>query len=434
MAEVDVLVVGGGLAGLAAALEAQRQGRSVQVLERASRLGGKAGSTQLPSGLFPDGPVSFNGRAAVFWRFLELLGAEGEVAKLNPVAGHRYLVRGGKLRAIKPNPLSLLPTGALPWGDRFSGLRESPPTSTFVAPEDESMRALFERRFGAPMVDAVFEAMFQGIFAGDLKELSVRSCLPALSGAEQRHGGVLRALMAAPKGEGGKPGLFSFTRGLGVIGEYAAKRVPHTCGVEVAEVSTTAAGVSVRSVDGRTFAAKRLVLACEAPAPAPLLASLAPQTAKELAAFDYAPVSLVQWTERTPGEARLPRGFGYLAAPREQLFALGMLFIGDLLDGGQRRFSSLVGGALQRDRAALPDDQLIEGVSADVQRLTGGVVGEVHRVVRYPRAVFQPKVGHLDALARAKAGLAGLPIALAGSYCGGAAMKDAIAAGFEAVA
>ena len=73
MAEVDVLVVGGGLAGLAAALEAQRQGRSVQVLERASRLGGKAGSTQLPSGLFPDGPVSFNGRAAVFWRFLELL-------------------------------------------------------------------------------------------------------------------------------------------------------------------------------------------------------------------------------------------------------------------------------------------------------------------------------------------------------------------------
>lgn len=434
MADVDVLVVGGGLAGLAAALEAQRLGRSVMVLERASRLGGKAGSTQLPSGLFPDGPVSFNGRAAIFWRFLELLGAEHEATKLNPVAGNRYLVRGGKLRAIKPNPISVLTTGALTWSDRFAALHEYTSKSTFVAPEDESMRALFERRFGQPMVDAVFEAMFQGIFAGDLSELSVRTCMPALQRAEQQHGGVIRALMAAPKQQGGKPGLFSFTRGLGVIGEYAAKRVPHTCDVEVAQVTTTASGVSVRAVDGRTFEGKKLVLACEAPAAAPLLASLAPDTAKELAAFDYAPVSLVQWAERAPGDARLPRGFGFLAAPREQLFSIGMLFIGDLLDGGQRRFSSLVGGALHRDRAALPEDQLIEGVAADVKRLTGGTVGDVHRVVRHARAVFQPKVGHLDALRRAKAALGALPIALAGSYCGGAAMKDALTAGFEAVA
>ncbi len=430
MAEAEVLVVGGGLAGLAAALEAQRLGRSVMVLERASRLGGKAGSTDTPGGAFPDGPVSFNGRFPIFWRFIELLGAQHEVAKLNPIAGHRYLVRGGKLRALKPNPLSVLTTSALTWSDRFAALREYRSKSTFVAPEDESLRALLERRFGKPMVDAVFEAMFTGIFAGDLNELSVRSCMPSLQNAEAKYGGVIRAMLGSPKQQGGKPGVYAFTRGFGVIGEYAAKKLPHACEVEVDRID----GFTVHARDGRTFTGKKLVIACEAFEASRLLSKVAPDTAKELSAFDYAPLSLVQWTERNAGEAKLPRGFGYLAASQEKLFALGSLFIGDLLGDGPRRFSTFVGGGLNRERAGLPDEELARGVAGDLAKLTGGTFGEVQRVVRWPRAVFQPKVGHMESLKRAKAALGALPISLAGSYCGGAAMKDALAAGFEAVA
>lgn len=69
MADADVIVVGGGLAGLASALELQRLGRQVLVLEQSTQLGGKANSTQTSAGLFPDGPTSFNGRAATFWYF-----------------------------------------------------------------------------------------------------------------------------------------------------------------------------------------------------------------------------------------------------------------------------------------------------------------------------------------------------------------------------
>ncbi len=427
MVEADVLVLGGGLAGLSAALELQRQGRQVLVLERAARLGGKAGSTVTSAGVFPDGPTSFNGRAEVFWRFLSLLGLEDEVARVHGTSASRYLVRDGKLRGLRSSPLSLLTTRALSLNDKFAMAKEFFTRSSNIASEDESLRSLLERRFGRACVEHVFEAVLTGVFAGDLGELSVRSCFPALVDAEAKHGGVIRAMLAAPKA--GRAGIYTFTRGFSVIGERAAARVPNVCGVSAERIDVDARGVLVRCEDGREFRGRSLVLAVEADIAARLLEPVAPS---ELSTFDAAPLALVQWSERSPGDSRMPRGFGYLAAPVEKTFALGTLFVGDLLDESPRRFSTFIGGALQRARAAAPDDELLEGTRADVKRLTGGVVGDVHRVVRWPRAVFQPRVGHFAAMQRVRARLASTPIVLAGSYCGGAAMKDALASGFAA--
>lgn len=425
MANADVIVVGGGLAGLASALELQRLGRSVLVLEQSSQLGGKASSTETAAGLFPDGPTSFNGRAAAFWRLLELLELENEVSKLSPVSSARYLVRDGKLRGLKPNPLSVMATRAFSWNDKVAAFREYTQRSSHAVNGDESLQALLERRFGREMVDHVFAAVLTGVFAGDLNELSAASCFPALVDAESKHGGVIRALMSAPKN--GRAGTFTFPRGFSVIGERAAQKLPHRLGVKVERIEFDGGGVRVDSLR-----AHAVVVATEPHVAARLLQYVLPRVADELSHFDMAPLALVQWSEKTPGESRLPRGFGYLAAPIEKLFALGTLFVGDLLDESPRRFSTFIGGALQRSRAALSDDELISGARADLTKLTRGKIGDVQRVVRWSHAVFQPKVGHLAALERIRSELTSRPVALAGSYCGAAAMKDALAAGFAA--
>lgn len=429
----DTIVIGGGLAGLAAALELRARGQRVLVLERESRLGGKAGSHASPAGEFPTGPSSFNGRAPAFWKLVSLLGLEEQVVRLDSKAASRFIVRDGKLQGLKPNPLSLLSTGALTASEKWSLAREFLFPRPHASDADESLRALLERRFGTSVVDHFLEAVMTGIFAGDLSHLSAQACMPALATAEKEYGSILKGAirsMRAPL-EGTRAGLYTFKDGFGVIGQRAEERL--TCRLETQVEALTFGPASVRvTTQSERLEARTLVLATDADAASRLLQTEQPELAKHLAAFEYAPLSLVQWAEKTPGDSRLPHGFGYLSAPCERRFALGTLFIGDLRGEPQRRFSTFVGGALNVERASLPDVGLIAGVVDDVRALTGGKVGEVIRVVRWPKAVVQPRVGHLERVATLQRLVSSLPLALAGSYLGGAAMKDALASGFAA--
>lgn len=430
---VDVAVVGGGLAGLAAALALKEQGRRVVVLEAGPTLGGKAGTRATPAGDFPTGPTSFNGRNPVFWRLLEGLGLAATARKLHPRAGARFIVREGKLEGIHPNPLSVLTTGALTLQDKLALAKDLLGSSPGAGAEDESLDAFLERRFGRALVDHFFAAVLTGIFAGDLKQLSAASCMPALVTAEKEYGSVLRGALSALRAKevGARPGLYTLDGGFGRIGEAAAARLANRTQCPVLSLERTQHGVLVRHAQGE-LAAQDVVLATEAPQAAALLGALCPAAAQVLAGFRYAPLALAQWAEVTPQDSRLPYGFGYLAAPVEGCFALGTLFVGDLQSESPRRFSTFVGGGLFPDRAGLDDAALWDGVRADVQRLTGGVVGQPLGVVRWPQAVFQPPPGHGAMLARLRAALGELPVVLAGSYLGGAAMKDALASGFAA--
>jgi protoporphyrinogen/coproporphyrinogen III oxidase len=434
----DVLVVGGGLAGISAALELQRHGRRVMVVERAAHLGGKAGSTQTSSGSFPTGPTSFNGRYPAFWRLLELLGLSDEATRLRPASSSRYIVRDGKLNGLRPHPLSVLGTGALSFGDKWALAKE------FISPSparsdaaDESLEALLVRRFGQKTVDHFLAAVMTGIFAGDLRTLSAQACMPALVTAEKEYGSVLKGALRAMKSPspGARVGLYTFAQGFGVVGERAQQRLECSLETELETLTLDEHGVTAagwRKGEPIVLRAGSVVVATEADVAARLLSCALPAASAVLNEFEYAPMTLVQWAEKTAGESRLPLGFGYLAAPIENLFALGTLFVGDLLEESPRRFSTFVGGALNRSRAALSDAELVAGVQADLTKLTGGTVGQVMQIIRWPRAVFQPAVGHATQIARLRAAVTDARVALAGSYFGGAAMKDAILSGFDA--
>ncbi len=436
---VDVLVVGGGLAGITAALELQRLGRRVLVVERGAQLGGKAGSTLTAMGSFPTGPTSFNGRYPAFWRLLDLLGLTEEATRLRPASSARYIVRDGKLNGLRPHPLSVLGTGALSLGDKWALAKEFlSPSPARVEVSDESLEALLVRRFGQKTVDHFLSAVMTGIFAGDLRTLSAQACMPALVNAEKEYGSVLKGAFRAMKTSesGARPGLYTFAQGFGVIGDRAAQRLTCSLQTEIEAISIDARGVTAlgrRAGEAVEFHAASLLVATEADVAARLLLRAAPAVSSVLSEFRYAPVTLVQWAEKVSGDSKLPLGFGYLTAPVEGLFALGTLFVGDLLEESPRRFSAFVGGALNPARAGLSDAELVAGTQGDLTKLTGGVVGQVMQVVRWPRAVFQPAVGHATQISRLRSSLPA-QLVLAGSYFGGAAMKDALISGFDAAA
>jgi len=432
-AEVDAVVVGGGLAGIAAAAELRALGRAAVVLEAGAQLGGKAQTATFDGAPVERGPVSFAGRHPELWKLVSLLELEADVVRLGRTARARYVVRGGALRGVVPHPLSLLTTRVVTWGERLRLLKELFFGATPLTRE-ASLLEVFERHLGASFAHGPATAMVTGIFAGDPAKLSADACFPDLIAAARAKGNFLLGALAAPTTPGERrPGLFTLKGGLGRFGARAQERLEVRVGAPVEALERQ--GDLWRVVTAKeSFRARAVVVATEAHAAATLLGRALPAASAALGAFEYAPMTVVHWRETEVGSAKLPQGFGYLAPPSERRFALGTLFLSSLRGEARGQYASFVGGALEPARAGLDDAALAAGVRQDVESLTGGRFGEVLHVQRWPQAVFQPVVGTAAKRDALRAALGDQGLVLAGSYLGSAAMKDAVRSGFEAAA
>ena len=136
MADFDVAVIGGGVAGLAAATALAEAGQRVLVLEARGQLGGRATA-------FADresGELVDNGQHVLFgcyhetFALLRRIGAEGNV-RVQPALEVPYLDVSGRRSVLKcppwPSPLHLLGGvlrwDALSWSERLSVLRVAGP-------------------------------------------------------------------------------------------------------------------------------------------------------------------------------------------------------------------------------------------------------------------------------------------------------------------
>ncbi|XP_053560461.1 protoporphyrinogen oxidase [Bombina bombina] len=194
-----VVVAGGGISGLSACYHLAKDGglSKVILVEGSSRLGGWMHSTRTEDGaIFEHGPRAIRPAGVVGRNTLSLVSALGlensilPVVGSNPASKNRYLYvnkslhklpssLGGVLRTIPPftEPLFLC------------GLRD------FTAPrgsqEDESIHSFVTRRFGKELADIVIDSLCRGVFAGDSRSLSLRSCFPFLYQAERRKRSVI---------------------------------------------------------------------------------------------------------------------------------------------------------------------------------------------------------------------------------------------------
>lgn len=116
----DVVVVGGGLAGLASAVMLGRSGRSVVVLEKAHAPGGRA-ATRETKGYFLNRGAHALYRGGPAWRVLHELGVVPRGGA--PATDGGFVVNRGVLHTLPTGPASLLTTGLFGLSEKLEAAR-----------------------------------------------------------------------------------------------------------------------------------------------------------------------------------------------------------------------------------------------------------------------------------------------------------------------
>lgn len=410
---MKVIVLGGGLAGLAAAVELRTRGAEVEVWDPGPPGGRAQTMSPQPGWIVERGPHTFTGRAEPIFAFAERLGLADKIVKLP--SGARYVVRDGKLKKA-PRPL-------LSFRELFRLARGVFRTASLS--DGMTIHHFLRDNFGPELAEGPAGAASVGIWACRNDEVELAAGFPALAAGLARHGSLFRMMRAS---KGGRSGTFGFEGGMGVLSAAAATKA--------GTIRHRAANEVLRAPQGWLVDGERadaVIVATDTPEAGALLDPVAPGVGKALGDVRYSPILVAHWLSP---DVDLPHGFGWLAPPSEKRPLLGTIFSSDLhptrAPAGQRGFSTMIGGTLRPEAVAM-DRQAVEGViKAEVEAL-GSRPFTISglEIIRHPRAVAIPEPGHLARVAQAHAALpAGL--ALAGAWCGGGAMPDAITSGLDA--
>lgn len=420
MPDVDVVVVGGGISGLAAARELCRRGLQVRVLEREPRCGGVIQTDRLGDCLVDTGPDTLLGHKPAALTLCRELGLDDDlVAPFSPRT--TWLLKGGVLRGLPESSLlgvptnwaSMLGTRAFTWrGKLRMGIEAILPRSS--RDTDESIASFIGRRFGREAVASLAAPLLAGIHRGDATRLSMRALFPTLLAAENRHGSVLRSLRRTPAG--GRMGSMSLRGGLGQLVERLEQSLPP-------DVVVT--GAAVRSVDGsgpfvitlgeyERISAAAVLFATPPPVTARLAEPLDVDLAALCGSIELAPSLSAALVYEKGAVGRALRGWGFVVAAGENRRLVSASWLSSKWPYRAPDHVVLIRAAF-KPMAALspnhpPDGTLIAWADDELRACLDIKAPPIAaRVYRRLQAVPQLTVGHLDRMAAIDDRLCRLP-------------------------
>ena len=418
--QVQALVVGAGISGLATAYALQKSGISTLVVEAASRPGGVIRSVRRDGYLLECGPQSFSGNAAItgISKDLEILDRR---VLADPNAP-RYVLIDGKLQNVPMGP-GLLASPIMAGGTRSAILKDILAKSRAPEP-DESIADFVRRKFSSTLLDRLVGPFVSGIYAGDPEKISLRAAFPILYEAESAAGSVVRGAFKVMKQRKAKRGnaprektvLQTFHQGNEALIQALAAKLDERLFCDVALTSITALEpgreptaprflVTMNTPRGaEKLEAERLVLAVPTQVAGKLLAPLNAGFDTHLGAIEYAGVGVVSLGYRKKDVANPLAGFGFLVPRSSGLNALGTVWNSSLFPNrapdGEALLTSFVGGATNPGILQKTPDELASVVHGEIAPLLGIRKEPVFSTVTvWPRAIPQYNLGHTARLA-----------------------------------
>ncbi len=451
-----VVVVGGGIAGLTAALELAEAGAPVTLVEAAGRFGGKIATSRVDGLIVEAGADSFLSSKPAGLALCERLGVAERLVNSNADDRRTFVWSRGRLREL-PEGL-ILGSPARAWSLLRSGLLSPRGTARLVAdvvvrpaggrsagPAEETVAEFFTRRLGGEAYTRVVEPLLAGIHAGDATRLSLPATFPRFVDMERHHGGLVRAALAGrPAGAGGSGSLrgrtpfVSFRTGMVGPRSRRSRRRLRALGADPAHQPV---GVGHRGgrrrLRGRprrcpALVAAAVVLATPAPVSARLVRPLSPAAATGLEEIEHASTATVSLAYRSGDVGTPPAGYGFVVPRAEGRHLLAGTWGSGKWPGrapaGQVLVRGYVGGVGRESVLDADDDGLVHLVRAELATLAGIRGTPVHQEVhRFPDGMPQYTVGHLGRVERIRSALAAYPgVAVTGAAYGGVGIPDCI--------
>jgi oxygen-dependent protoporphyrinogen oxidase len=440
---MHVIVVGGGITGLAAAHELTMRGVPVLVLEASDRAGGLIFTERAGGYTIDLGADSILAQKPAGVQLCHELGLSDRLMASTPPRTAYVHARDALHALPSPSVFGIPSTLAgvarydlLPWRARLrlgSGLV----FQHFKGAEnDESVASHFRRRFGPASVDLIADPLLGGIHAGDVEALSVRSVAPRLLADEIRP--QRPAQPTAPAVADGD-GLFrALVGGMGELVTALEHRLPAgslRLRSEALEL-TNAGGTWTVACANATHAARAVIIAAPAYAAARLLTTADPALARLCGEIPYVSTVSVALAWPRASLAHPLNGSGFVVARRHSTLRItACTWVSskwhNRAPADMVLLRAFLGGAADPGAVDMPDAELVRVATDDLAGVLG-ITGtpSLVRVHRWTRAGAQHNVGHLARAARIDERLAALPgLFVAGSGFRSIGVPDCIADG-----
>ncbi|WP_371630875.1 protoporphyrinogen oxidase [Streptomyces sp. NBC_00341] len=449
-----VVVIGGGIAGLAAAQRLLGTGLRVTLLEATDRLGGKLRTGEVAGVQVDLGAESMLARRP---EAVGLARAVGLADRLQPPAtATASLWTRDALRPMPKGHVMGVPGDPAALGEVLSpeGLariaQERDLTPTEVG-DDVAVGAYVADRLGREVVDRLVEPLLGGVYAGDAYRISMRAAVPQLFEIARRGGSLLDGVtriqeQAAARQQTG-PVFQGIAGGIGTLPDAVAAAVRAGGGEILTEtpvlgLTRTASGWDVRT-DSRVIPADGIVLAAPAWSASTLLAAESPAASAELAGVEYASMALVTMAFRRSDVAAagtLDGRSGFLVPPVEGRTIKAATFSSrkwQWVDDASPDLFLLrtsVGRYGEEDHLHREDAEIVDVSLSDLAAATGLAARPVAtEVTRWIGGLPQYPVGHLGRVARIREEVAKLPaLRVCGAVYDGVGIPACIASAHRA--
>ena len=452
-----VVIVGGGIAGLAAAFFLRDGPERVTVLEGSPRLGGKLATSEI-AGI----PVDEGAEALLVTRpeGTELI-AEAGLDLVTPGTTTAAIWTRGAMRSLPrrqfmgvPSDLAELAASGIVSPDGVARAEQDLELPSAGRDGDVSVGDYVAARLGPEVVDRLVDPLLGGVYAGLSADLSFDATMPALAAASRRHRSLAEAAgsLLPPEpapGAGSRRVIFStLAAGLGTLPEVLAKLSGATIrvGAMARELTRTEAGwrLTAGSAAAPEFIdADAVILAVPARPAGRLLAGVreASGAVAAYAEFRYASMAIVTLAYRRQDSQAPLAGSGYLVPAVDGRGVKAVTFSttkwphlvdpADPIDVVRCSVGRMGEEALlQRDDADLV--ALAAAELADATGVRGAPLAS--RVTRWGGALPQYTVGHLDRVQRIRDSVAGLPgLAVCGAAYDGVGIPACIGTARTAV-